>query len=702
MTPSVPEATSLPSTAIKVAEEDLRIAQLVASYSLLDPNRRGSRRDLVISTLVTVLTGSNSITSQRLFDAIRGMWKTSTLSDEALNAALRDARAAGLVIERDLNGEKLYSVSADAAAETEQDHIYVTHMLDTFQSQISERLSEYPKASGPASRPDRIVGHVLTAIAQACQGSYAIEAPGSSQSVRPISVSQSSALQYADQLHPKSIRPPVRDFALDALDTAEHFGNEIVHLIVVSGLLLGLTTQRGTSEAPSLSHMKVVLDTSSLIDLVKPDAHPERNSLLELISLSDRCKANLVVAQHTIDEWTRVWDAADVEMGESASRVRSISSALLSRLVSNPFVGMYIDYCNDGGEQSWLQWSVSRRELDELLLPLPVAVEEYTCQDESDQLSYERLYETLSRLSKDKEVPGGRTKAAAEADAKTATMVARWRSEYGEASSVFVARDRLTDRTYAECFPDSKPLVIQPMNWLQYVSCLIVDDPVTRIDIADLIADVAVRDTVLSMASTYPLDEVLSFSELLQSTGMEPSAQIVRELDASGLFDATDALHQESSEALVMRAQAVIARRTTRRNQRAAIRESRLKTRLREMQKIVDDRTVEADAHRSRAASEEQRADDEAREKDALAASNLRLRRSIHAGIASGIALILLVSLAAWGVLSGLGIVLGILVVVAGGLYAYHWIRDTESKPIRVWMSGFCQVVWHIASSIWL
>ena len=702
MTPSSPEAMSLLITAIKTDEQDLRIAQLVASYSLLDPNRRGSRRDLVISTLVTVLAGSNSITSHRLFDAIRGMWKTSTLNDEALNGALRDARAAGLIVERNLNGERLYSISADAAAETEQDRIYVGHILTSFQNQISERLSEYPKASGAANRADRIVSHVLTAIARACQGSYAIEAPGASTSVRPMSVSQSAAMQYAYQLHPKSVRLPVRDFALDALDTGEHFGNEIVHLIVVSGLLLGLTTQRGASETPSLDHMKVILDTSFLIDIVKPDAHPDRKSLQELIALSGRCNANLVVAQHTVDEWTRVWAGADADMGDSENRLRSISSGLLSRLVSNPFVGIYIDYRNDGGEQSWLQWSASRRELPELLRPLPVSIEEYAERDESDQQCYERLYETLRRYSKDKTVPGGRTNAAAEADAKTATMVARWRSDHGETSSVFVARDRLTDRAYAECFANSKPLVIQPIIWLQYVGCLVVDDPSARIDFADLIADVAVRDTVLSMASTYTLDEVLSFSDLLISKGMEASAQIIRELDDSALFDTADSLHQESSEALVMRAQAVIARRSTRRNQRAAIRESRLHTQLRAMQQIVDDRSAEADAHRSRAASEEQRADSEARAKDALAASNLLLGRSIHAGAASGIALILLIALSAWGFLTGFGIVLGILVVVAGGLYAWHWVRTTESKPSRMWITGFCQVVWHIASSIWL
>ena len=137
----------------------------------------------------------------------------------------------------------------------------------------------------------------------------------------------------------------------------------------------------------------------------------------------------------------------------------------------------------------------------------------------------------------------------------------------------------------------------------------------SQIEIADLIADVAVRETVLGMASAHTLEEVLDFSDLLTSEGIELSAQMARDLDDPRLFDAADELHQESGEDFLVRAQAVIARRGTRRNQRAANRESRLQTKLGEMQRVVDDRSAEADTQRSRAASEAQRADSVTREK---------------------------------------------------------------------------------------
>ena len=36
-------------------------------------------------------------------------------------------------------------------------------------------------------------------------------------------------------------------------------------------------------------------------------------------------------------------------------------------------------------------------------------------------------------------------------------MISRWRKDHGGSSAVFVAKDNLTNRVYAECFPDEPP-----------------------------------------------------------------------------------------------------------------------------------------------------------------------------------------------------------------------------------------------------
>lgn len=700
MESALPNADNLLTSAIKTDEHDLRLAQLVASYSLLDPERRSSRRDVVISTLVTVLSARQPMTSTRLFGAIRSMWKTSTLNDEILSTALEHARAAGLVIERHVEEQKHYYVSADAATETMQDHAHISHLLEDFRNLVSERLDEYPDADKLATRQDRIVGCVLTAIARACHGSFAIDAPGSSTSVRPITVSQSAVIGYANLLDPKSIRIPVKELALDALDTGEPFGNEIVHLIVVSGLLLGLTAQQGINEAPSLNNSNIILDTSVLVGLVKSDDDSERKTLLELISLSQRCKATIVVPQHTIDEWSRLWNGADAEMKGMEDRVATISSVILNRIVRNPFVATYIEYLSNGGEHSWARWSTPIRNLRDLLRSLPVAIERYAEHGRSNSRCYDLLLATIVEMSDNEDIPGTRSRSSAEADAMTGTMIYEWREQNGEGTAVFVARDSLTNRAYTSCFPDAKPLVIQPMIWLQYVSCLIVDDPLTRIEIADLIADVAVRDTVLSMAGAHTLDEVLSFSDLLTRENILPNAQMIRDFDDPVLFDSTDSLHQESSEAFSVKAQAVIARRSIRRNQQAVNRQARFQSELDSVQKAADQRAKEADTQRSRAESEERRADMATLEKDELAEKNMRLQRIIHAGIASGVAIVLLIALVWLGLLGWIAILLGGIAAAAGIYYAYHWVGNIDSRPSRMWISASCQIVWNLVLSI--
>ena len=681
-------------------EQALRVTQLAASRSLLDPNRRSSRRDVVISTLIAVLAEKQPMAAAPLFKAIRSLWKTSTLDWQTLDNALLDARAAGLIIERDSNGQQIYSLSSEADAETEQDMLHMNHLLSEFRDQISKRLDDYPDANKLVDRQDRIMREVLTAIATACQGTFEIEVPGSSRSVRPISISQLEVAQYADRLNPKSIRLPVKELALDALDSGDSFGNELVHLIIVSGLLLGLAAQQGVVEAPTLEGTALFLDTSFLINIVRPDDSSELNALNELISLSNQCDAMLIVPEHTVQEWSRLWDSGDTDVHAAGNRIATISSTILSRHINNPFVAEYVEYTNGGGSQGWGRWSNTRRDLRKLLQQLPIKISRYTERGKSDSECYNCILEFLTEMSENKAVRATRTKAAAEADAMTATMINRRRTVHGENSAIFLANENLTNHAYAKCFPESQPLVIPPMIWLQYISCLIVDDPQHHIEIADLIADVALRNTVLGMAGSYTLEEIADFSNLLTNEGIPATAQIMRDLEDVTPFHAADELAQELEDDFKLRAHTVLSKRSSRRNQRAANREARLQSELDAMQLVVNQHSAEADAQRTRAESEEQRANEATLENKELAEKNKRKDRVMHAGAASGLALIFLIALVSWGLLGWIAILLGVVVAVLGILYAYQWIGAVDGKPRRMWISASCQVVWNIILSI--
>ena len=742
---------------------------------------------MLVNTIVAILAERRSLSETQLLAALRRTWQTSTLSDEMTNTALADARRAGLIATRpDKHGAAEYFVAGDAASHNSQDRQYVQGLFSAFKSNIADRLKDYPNEEQLANRLDRIVNEVLTSIAHACQESYDIPIRGSVQTVHPMRLSGQEVRRYARQLDPKSIRQPVEDLAFDALDPADSFGNEIVHLVVVGGLLHGLTSQRGVSVSPSLKHMYLLLDTSALIGIVREEDHPDCRTLTQLISLSKRCEANLVVAEHTIDEWERVWIAAD-EQFEHAQRQMSKDDApgVLIRYAQNPFVAAYADHLDRGGKGSWIRWATTRRDLRAQVERLGLTVVTYedrsdedtsyreqihshllalsadanvrggrskggaeadamsaalisrwrrengddtaifiandyltnlafessasgssplvvnptlwltvvTYEDRSDEdTSYrEQIHSHLLALSADANVRGGRSKGGAEADAMSAALISRWRRENGDDTAIFIANDYLTNLAFESSASGSSPLVVNPTLWLQYVACLLVDDADQRIEIANLIADVGVRDMILGMASTYSLDEIFEISDVLMAEGTELNIREARDLADRRLYQSLDEMHQEAMQHVNVRVQAILSRRTTRSIQRVSNREATLQGQLDSMQGAADEKSRLAEKYKSQAeqatmgaaedrATAAQALSDKKRAEDK---SDL-LKRTLYAGAGSVVVLILLIVLASWGFIQGRGILVGVFVWVGGVAAAYSWVKNTAATLRRL------------------
>ena len=673
--------------------DDLRLAQLTASRSLARKDRREGRHYLLVHTIVAILAERRTLSETQLLAALRRTWQTSTLSDEMIDTALADARRAGLIATRpDKHGATKYIVSGDAASHNSQDRQYVQGLLSAFKSNIADRLRDYSNEQQLANRLDRIVNEVLTAIAHACQESYDIPIRGSAQIVHPIRLSEQDVRRYANQLDPKSIRRPVEDLAFDALDPADSFGNELVHLVIVGGLLHGLTSQRGVSVPPSLQHMYLLLDTSALIGLVREEDHPDRRTLTQLISLSKRCEAKLVVAEHTIDEWERVWRAAD-EQFEHAQRkiLKDDARSVLIRYAQNPFVGAYVEYLDNGGKGSWIRWAIAQRDLRTKAESSGLTVVIYEDSSDEDTAYREKIHSHLVALSADENVPGRRSKGGAEADAMSAALISRWRREDGDDTAIFVANDYLTNLAFTSSASESSPLVVNPTLWLQYVTCLLVDDADHRIEIANLIADVGVRDMILGMASTYSLDEILEISDVLMAEGVELGTREARDLADPHLYQSLDEMHQESMQHVNVRVQAILSRRTTRSIQRVSNREATLQDKLDTIQGVADEKSRLADKYKSQAeqatieAAEDRAAVVEALsdKKKAEDRSDL-LKRILYAGSGSAMVLIVFIILVSWGFIQGQGILFGVLVWIGGVAVSYSWVKDTAARFRRL------------------
>ena len=696
------------SSSSNLSGHELRLAQLTASRSLVRIDRREGRQDVLINTIVAILAERQSLSETQLLTFLRKTWQTTTLSDELFSDALDDARRAGLITTRpDKHGATKYIVSGDAKSHNDQDRQYAATLVSSLKSSIADRLKGYPDESRLANRLDRIVNEVLTAIAHACQESYDIPIPGSAQTVHPVRLSEQEVRRYARQLDPESIRQPVEDLAFDALDPADSFGNELVHLVVVGGLLHGLSSQRGVSVSPSLQHMHLLLDTSALIGIVQDEHHSEYRTLTEVISLSKRCDAKLVVAEHTIDEWERVWIAADEQFDQAELNIsKGDTLSVLTRYAQNPFIGAYVDYLDKDGQGSWIGWANARRDLRTQVENLGLQVVAYEDSSNEETRYRERIHSDLVALSEDSNVPGRRSRGAADADAKSAALISRWRRKNGDDTAIFIANDYLTNLAFTSSASGSNPLVVNPTLWLQYVTCLLVDDPDERIEIANLIADVGVRNMILGMASTYSLEEILEISGVLMAEGIELNVREARDLADLRLYQSLDEMHQEALQDVNVRVQTILSRRTTRSIQRVSNREASLQEKLDSFQEVADEKSYLA--HKYKSAAEQaniKSAEDRVAAAEALADKrqaedrNVLLKRTLYSGAGSTLVLILFIVLAAWGFIGGLGILFGVLVWVGGVVAAYSWVQN-RAATFRTLLGGVtAQIVLEIVVS---
>lgn len=679
-------------------EHDLRIARLATSRSLINPARRQSRNDVLISSIAAVLATRQDLTASRLFEAVRRMWQTDALADAVLETALLDARSAGIIVQHtDLDGNERYRISDPSAAETEEDQNYVSHLMSQFIGELSDRILDYPDAVKLIDRIDRISSHVVTAIAHACEGSYVVDPVVTSPWTRPISVKVDRVLAYASTLEPTSVGTAVRELALDALDPADPFGNQIVHLVLIGSLLHALAAQRSIEASPSLTHLRLLLDTSALVGLARPENDPEHQLILTLITLSIRCDAQVVVAEHTLDEWNRVWEAAELQVAGNEQWLEQDMSTFLTRSLNNPFLAAYVDFRRCGGHDRWDQWRDSRCNIRGRLETLGARIERFDPVDPTDVECYDAVNAKLMELSDSRDVWATRTRAAAAADARSATLIARWRREDGADSAIFLARESLTNRAFSEAFIDEAPLVGDPDAWLLYVSNLIVDDETRTVEIADLVADLAVRDAVLGLASSHTLEEAAEISTILQGGDMELSAHDSRDLNELRLFDSLDMLQREVQEDARVRAATILSRRAARSNRRAANREALLDKEVASIRAEAADRIREEAERASRneeaKESERIRADNAEQTVDRVQDENVSLRRKLSAGLASAPVALIFIVLISWGFLSVRGVGVTLLVLALGATYSYRWINYPEESTLRLWLNTMGQIL---------
>lgn len=218
-----------------------------------------------------------------------------------------------------------------------------------------------------------------------------------------------------------------------------------------------MVTRRDVSTKPSLAGARIAIDTSVLVDL-PGGTTTSAVAVQEAIRLSQDLGVQVIVADHTINEWRRLFDAADEEVKRVGG---TVDLGLLGDLLDNPFARAFSRLCQQDPGLSWPRFRATWRDPTEQLKRLGINVRTNGNVSDDSRRMVQQVKKALvranrERASRDAYARRLRKVEALDADAESAAMVARWREKYGAQAAYFIAQDRMTGRAYAEACPKDK------------------------------------------------------------------------------------------------------------------------------------------------------------------------------------------------------------------------------------------------------
>lgn len=590
------ESTSEPAFEADLdAVESATLQQIVATAIALNPERRAWRQDILISAVVEMLVTAD-MTTDVLVMSLNRVWHTSSATRPAVERALSDAQAAGLVVfVDDLSGVARWQATPTAKDESRQDREWGEVLHDRFHAQVGKRLTEL-ESSMSDEKHEKLVNHLIRALAEGAANTYAVTTDAGSF-LRPVSFNNSAVMKYLDDVEPRTAREILSDLAVAAMDPDDEFGTEVVHLLVVGNLLHGMLTRRDVSAAPSFAGTRILLDTSVLLGLIA-DGTPEERLVEDLIRTSASLGVEVIVAGHTADEWDRVWDAAERQRPQEVD-TKSVTR-FANRLADNPFIAEFLRRKAVTSGLTWIRYSLTVQDPRRLLRSLPVSVRPAGNNTEQDKRLFSDSKKLLVEMSRDPATSARRTNSAAEADAASLAMVARWRRDgmNGRCCAYFLANERLTGEAYKQLVPgDTDPLIVSGPGWLMYMAAVTTDDPLQRAKLADLVGTAVVRQSFFGLATSYTLDEALKLSEMLAEDGdlAVEDVRAVMQLDLHELVGETNA---EDPGRVLAAGGAVLRRRSQRRDERAKRTSARAEYEIADARQRADTSSSETDGLR--------------------------------------------------------------------------------------------------------
>jgi hypothetical protein len=552
--------------------QDNELQRLAATRAALDPDRQQRRADILLNAAVEFLSTKGDQSTRSMVRAINEIWHTSSVTEPELEAALRQAQSIGLVVTiDDLSGDRKWKATEGSITESQQDREWAQNVLSQFDALVSERLDELGFELD-AEELKRSARQLLRALAEGCR--VANMAPGIGvEFLRPVEFAAGAVRSALNGVAPKSTRLAVSELVDAALDPDDPFANEVIHLLIVGSVLQAFVSKRDLGAQPNLNGTRLLLDTPVLVDFVD-DGSSNQRVVQNLIELSLRLGAQVVVAEHSLKEWDRVWEGAELErpfLFDERSVPEHLDRLTASKR-SNPFVAQFLREKAKAPNLTWARFKIGHSNIRHRLQNAKVQVRECGNDTIEDRQVVADIIAQLSEITDDETVPGKRSRVAAEADANSTAMVARWRAKYPvtPCGAFFVSSEYLTGLAYERACPhDMVPLTARPAAWTVYAASLVSDDPEQRAEIAEMIGDAVFRESFLGLATAYTLEEAALLADLLveQDTLSIVDSRTAVQLDLMQLL--SDHSTSTAQERVAVVGAEVIRRRSTRRDARA-------------------------------------------------------------------------------------------------------------------------------------
>lgn len=157
-------------TAIDVTmDRRTELQRLAATRAALDPERRRTRADVLLSAIVEFLAASGGRSVAALTSGINEIWRTHSVTNKEVETALRYGESVGLVNQSGATASPIVWTATDGATEESRlDRDWAHRVL----SELDESVTDKADALGYELSDDErreVVRNLLRALADGCK-----------------------------------------------------------------------------------------------------------------------------------------------------------------------------------------------------------------------------------------------------------------------------------------------------------------------------------------------------------------------------------------------------------------------------------------------------------------------------------------------------------------------------------------------------